>query len=200
MFVTILLYYIKRDTRSRASALWLKNIYIFQKSFNFLSRILPSFKIVKFFFVVCLVKQALFANIQPGFKYVQIKSHNYHFVEPVGAKSPTFSSESMGSIFRKRIGQGFALLCQAQSFPAPIFRQVLPVIVYFIWSMIWIAEPVGFKAPTFSTDARSISFTRTINQSFGLLCQAQAYPAPLFRQVFQIINLYHQTRSSIQAS
>lgn len=47
-----------------------------------------------------------------------------------------------------------------------------------------IAEPVGSKAPTFSTDANSISFTRNVDQSFGLLCQAQAYPAPLFRQVF----------------
>lgn len=46
-----------------------------------------------------------------------------------------------------------------------------------------IAEPVGSKAPTFSTDANSISFTRNVDQSFGLLCQAQAYPAPLFRQV-----------------
>lgn len=53
-------------------------------------------------------------------------------LEPVGAKSPTFSSESMGSIFRKRIGQGFALLCQAQSYPAPIFRQVLLSIFYTI--------------------------------------------------------------------
>ncbi|XP_026315576.1 Down syndrome cell adhesion molecule-like protein Dscam2 isoform X9 [Hyposmocoma kahamanoa] len=44
-----------------------------------------------------------------------------------------------------------------------------------------ITEPVGSKAPTFSTDANSISFTRNVNQSFGLLCQAQAYPAPLFR-------------------
>lgn len=46
-----------------------------------------------------------------------------------------------------------------------------------------IAEPVGSKAPTFSTDANSISFTRNVDQSFGLLCQAQAYPAPIFRQV-----------------
>ena len=30
----------------------------------------------------------------------------------------------MGSIFRKREGQPFTLLCQAQSYPAPVFRQV----------------------------------------------------------------------------
>nr|XP_015838892.1 PREDICTED: Down syndrome cell adhesion molecule isoform X20 [Tribolium castaneum] len=44
-----------------------------------------------------------------------------------------------------------------------------------------ITEPIGFKAPTFQNDATSISYTRTINQSFGLLCQAQAYPVPIFR-------------------
>lgn len=98
----------------------------------------------------------------------------------------------MGSIFRKRIGQSFALLCQAQSYPAPKFRQVIiddiDNLFYFV-----IAEPVGSKAPTFSTDANSISFTRNVGQSFGLLCQAQAYPAPLFRQVsydISIISVY----------
>ncbi|XP_052739503.1 cell adhesion molecule Dscam2 isoform X43 [Bicyclus anynana] len=44
-----------------------------------------------------------------------------------------------------------------------------------------ITEPVGFKAPTFSTDARSSTFVRTVNQSFALLCQAQSFPVPIFR-------------------
>ncbi|XP_046962713.1 Down syndrome cell adhesion molecule-like protein Dscam2 isoform X26 [Vanessa cardui] len=44
-----------------------------------------------------------------------------------------------------------------------------------------ITEPVGSKAPTFSSDSRSSTFIRTVNQSFGLLCQAQAFPVPLFR-------------------
>ncbi|XP_053612829.1 cell adhesion molecule Dscam1 isoform X18 [Plodia interpunctella] len=44
-----------------------------------------------------------------------------------------------------------------------------------------ITEPVGFKAPTFSTDVRSQSFIRNIGQNFGLLCQAQAFPVPIFR-------------------
>lgn len=83
----------------------------------------------------------------------------------------------MGSIFRKRVGQGFALLCQAQSYPAPIFRQVSFVFYFFT------AEPVAFKAPTFSTDARSTTFIRNVGQSFGLLCQAQSFPVPMFRQV-----------------
>ncbi|XP_052841710.1 cell adhesion molecule Dscam2 isoform X38 [Drosophila gunungcola] len=42
--------------------------------------------------------------------------------EPVGAKAPTFSSDSKGSIFERSIDASFALLCQAQAFPVPIIR------------------------------------------------------------------------------
>ncbi|XP_025834462.1 Down syndrome cell adhesion molecule-like protein Dscam2 isoform X25 [Agrilus planipennis] len=46
-----------------------------------------------------------------------------------------------------------------------------------------ITEPVGYKPPTFSNDATSVSytFTRHMGQSFALLCQAQAYPSPIFK-------------------
>lgn len=54
---------------------------------------------------------------------------------------------------------------------------------FFIHVFIFYAEPVGSKAPTFSTDARSSTFIRTIGHSFGLLCQAQAFPIPITRQV-----------------
>ena len=43
------------------------------------------------------------------------------------------------------------------------------------------SEPVGAKAPTFSSDLKSGSFSRREGQSFALLCQAQAHPAPSFR-------------------
>ncbi|XP_061381089.1 cell adhesion molecule Dscam2 isoform X9 [Danaus plexippus] len=42
--------------------------------------------------------------------------------EPVGAKAPSFSSDSKGSIFVREQGQSFALLCQAQGSPVPIYR------------------------------------------------------------------------------
>ncbi|XP_036333535.1 Down syndrome cell adhesion molecule-like protein Dscam2 isoform X43 [Rhagoletis pomonella] len=44
-----------------------------------------------------------------------------------------------------------------------------------------ITEPVGAKAPTFSTDSSSFSYTRAVGQSFALLCQAQAFPVPIIR-------------------
>ncbi|XP_028042148.1 Down syndrome cell adhesion molecule-like protein Dscam2 isoform X3 [Bombyx mandarina] len=44
------------------------------------------------------------------------------YSETVAAKAPSFSTDSKGSIFVRDVGQGFALLCQAQASPVPIFR------------------------------------------------------------------------------
>ncbi|XP_065340864.1 cell adhesion molecule Dscam1 isoform X20 [Cloeon dipterum] len=44
-----------------------------------------------------------------------------------------------------------------------------------------ITEPVGAKAPSFSTDLKSSSFTRSQGSGFGLLCLAQGHPRPTFR-------------------
>lgn len=48
-------------------------------------------------------------------------------------------------------------------------------------SSIVLAEPVGAKVPTFSTDALSQTISRKEGQPFVLLCQAQAFPVPMFR-------------------
>lgn len=42
-------------------------------------------------------------------------------------------------------------------------------------------EPVGLKAPTFSSASEISKFTKKFNQNFALLCEAQAYPVPFFR-------------------
>lgn len=42
-------------------------------------------------------------------------------------------------------------------------------------------EPIGYKAPSLSSNAESITFKHAIGRSFGLLCQAQAFPVPVFR-------------------
>ncbi|XP_045534730.1 Down syndrome cell adhesion molecule-like protein Dscam2 [Papilio machaon] len=44
-----------------------------------------------------------------------------------------------------------------------------------------ITEPVGSKSPTFSNDVQFSGITRKTGQDFALLCQAQAYPVPIFR-------------------
>ncbi|XP_072939083.1 cell adhesion molecule Dscam1 isoform X15 [Epargyreus clarus] len=44
-----------------------------------------------------------------------------------------------------------------------------------------ITEPVGSKSPTFSSDVQFSGIIRKTGQDFSLLCQAQAFPVPLFR-------------------
>ncbi|KRF98066.1 uncharacterized protein Dwil_GK22019, isoform AC [Drosophila willistoni] len=44
-----------------------------------------------------------------------------------------------------------------------------------------ITEPIGARAPTFSSDSKGSIFERSINSSFALLCLAQAYPVPFMR-------------------
>ncbi|XP_043478443.1 Down syndrome cell adhesion molecule-like protein Dscam2 isoform X34 [Leptopilina heterotoma] len=44
-----------------------------------------------------------------------------------------------------------------------------------------ITEPVGVKAPKFSTDDRVNSFLRSMRESITLRCPAQGYPVPSFR-------------------
>nr|CAI5827598.1 unnamed protein product [Callosobruchus analis] len=49
-------------------------------------------------------------------------SHLYVLTEPIGSKTPTFSSDSKTSSFVRPEGKGFAVLCQAQGLPTPTFR------------------------------------------------------------------------------
>lgn len=42
--------------------------------------------------------------------------------EPVGAKAPTFASDTKVLSFVRPSGLGFGLLCQAQGLPVPAFR------------------------------------------------------------------------------
>ncbi|XP_048480585.1 Down syndrome cell adhesion molecule-like protein Dscam2 isoform X25 [Plutella xylostella] len=44
-----------------------------------------------------------------------------------------------------------------------------------------ITEPIGSKAPTFSTEFKSTTLTKPADQPIVLLCQAQAHPHPIFK-------------------
>ncbi|XP_052739502.1 cell adhesion molecule Dscam2 isoform X42 [Bicyclus anynana] len=44
-----------------------------------------------------------------------------------------------------------------------------------------ITEPVGSKSPAFNSDVQLSAITRKTAQDFALLCQAQAFPIPIFR-------------------
>nr|XP_017031897.1 Down syndrome cell adhesion molecule-like protein Dscam2 isoform X3 [Drosophila kikkawai] len=106
--------------------------------------------------------------------------------EPIGARAPTFSTDSNSFSYTRPVGQSFALLCQAQAYPVPIMRlgnftSIQAVFLHSTSHIQLFTEPIGARAPTFSTDSNIFSYTRPVGHSFALLCQAQAYPVPLMR-------------------
>lgn len=67
-----------------------------------------------------------------NFELIRVLNMRFKFIfflsrqrtEPVGSKSPTFSSDSKGSIFVRHEHSSFAMLCKAQAFPVPLIRYV----------------------------------------------------------------------------
>lgn len=54
-------------------------------------------------------------------------------------------------------------------------------IIFIIFSNTLSPEPVGSKAPTFSSEYKSFTVVRHLADDMALLCQAQAFPVPRFR-------------------
>lgn len=52
--------------------------------------------------------------------------------------------------------------------------EIILIYYYFI-------EPLGAKAPGFSSSSKSSTFFEEQGHDLVLLCQAQAYPVPFFR-------------------
>lgn len=46
----------------------------------------------------------------------------YLFLDPVGIKSPAFSSDLKGTIFTRHANSDIVLLCQSQGYPVPEYR------------------------------------------------------------------------------
>ncbi|KOB76283.1 Dscam [Operophtera brumata] len=115
---------------------------------------------------------------------VQLKLTQPRPSEPIGSKSPSFSSISKLAWFEIHAGPDFALTCPAQGFPVPAFSPRFPsaIIQVNVMNLLFdIVEPVGSKSPTFSNDVQFSGITRRTGQDFALLCQAQAFPVPIFR-------------------
>ncbi|KAL7294790.1 hypothetical protein TKK_0011722 [Trichogramma kaykai] len=92
--------------------------------------------------------------------------------EPVGSKSPSVMGDTKRWM-RAKGGQTFEIPCQAQGHPVPAFSYLLYPVTRQFRSMKKFLEPIGVKAPNFSTDDRSSSFIRAINESLTLQCPAQ---------------------------
>ncbi|CAF4862530.1 unnamed protein product [Pieris macdunnoughi] len=100
----------------------------------------------------------------------------YQYSEPIGFKSPTFSNDVQFSGITRRTSQDFALLCQAQAFPVPIFR-LKPTLLPF-------SKPTNKIAPR-SDKSRKFEggeiFVVSLESSVYLTCEVAGYPPPIFR-------------------
>ncbi|KAI8422223.1 hypothetical protein MSG28_006118 [Choristoneura fumiferana] len=130
--------------------------------------------------------------------------------EPVGLKAPTFSMDFKMAWYVKDVEQGFALLCPAQGYPAPLFRarwiqnplaqsplrfrttsNSLGSLVELVKISLYCAkrkrflsqysEPITARAPAFQTTAASFNYEIEASSVGSMLCQAQGYPKPVFR-------------------
>lgn len=85
-----------------------------------------------------------------NFELIRVLNMRFKFIfflsrqrtEPVGSKSPTFSSDSKGSIFVRHEHSSFAMLCQAQAFPVPLIRYVSSTNGLHSFPTIMITTPV----------------------------------------------------------
>lgn len=97
--------------------------------------------------------------------------HVSPFTEPVGARTPKFSTNDKSSSFIINSGEGFGLLCLAQGFPVPTFRYV-PVVLH---TMQWVLPIVLFSGLHLS----SLRFF------FFFLLNALVYSGLLIFSIFQ---------------
>lgn len=68
-------------------------------------------------------------TLSPTFGFIVLKMSIYVvfffsnlYIEPVGFKSPTLSSDFEGTRLRKSSKNAIVLLCQSQGYPVPEFR------------------------------------------------------------------------------
>ncbi|KAK0078990.1 hypothetical protein PV325_001871 [Microctonus aethiopoides] len=105
---------------------------------------------------------------------------------PVGLKAPKFSSENSLSAWTKRAGSQITLECNAQGSPAPKARELILISIFDCEPC---PEPVGLKAPKFSSDLSFSGYARRKGVDISLQCNAQGSPAPIARYHMRIFTV-----------
>lgn len=62
------------------------------------------------------------------------------------------------------------------------------IIGNFLWRLLDLSDPAGRVAPKFPKSAKINSFDVSVETELSLLCDAQAFPAPVFRSVLEKFN------------
>lgn len=95
----------------------------------------------------------------------------FNVLEPIGYKSPSFSSVSKLASFDIQAKKSFALTCPAQAYPVPIFRWAWLTILFNVTEF---SEPIGSKSPTFYTDDSMVC--EKYRRKFGITLSSAGTP------------------------
>lgn len=120
-------------------------------------------------------------------------------IEPIGSKAPTFSSDSMGSIFRRNRHTNFALLCQAQAYPVPITRLVYCITIPLkvpknIWDGVYIQMTQKIKHTKCATQIANIKPIASLVMAVELIITL-TFPAFPVRQNPSVPNRQRSRRN-----
>uniref|UniRef100_A0A1B0AGE9 Uncharacterized protein n=1 Tax=Glossina pallidipes TaxID=7398 RepID=A0A1B0AGE9_GLOPL len=118
----------------------------------------------------------------PRLYFVQGKLIQCLDLEPMGSVAPKINANDELTMVRSRLQQNVTLLCPAQSYPVPVFRQFkkgnLSLKQYFLYNVL---EPVDIAGPRLTSGDKTRIVDEMLNGSITLLCPSQAYPVPIFR-------------------
>ncbi|KAF7418155.1 hypothetical protein HZH68_000808 [Vespula germanica] len=124
-----------------------------------------------------------------------------NLLEPVGSKAPTLTGGDVKGVWmEKGTNSSVVLQCPAQAYPVPSFRtcwrqstsidgqcswrndeQPSRLISRVVLSSSGLSQPVGSKAPTFTSELRGGWLKKRANSNTVLTCPAQGHPVPMFR-------------------
>ncbi|KAL2741315.1 Down syndrome cell adhesion molecule-like protein Dscam2 [Vespula maculifrons] len=125
-----------------------------------------------------------------------------NLLEPVGSKAPTLTGGDVKGVWmEKGTNSSVVLQCPAQAYPVPSFRtcwrqstsidgqcswrydeQPSRLISRVVLSSSGLSQPVGSKAPTFTSELRGGWLKKRANSNTVLTCPAQGHPVPMFRE------------------
>ncbi|KAK9746051.1 hypothetical protein QE152_g6348 [Popillia japonica] len=115
-----------------------------------------------------------------------------HLLEPLGKVRPNIPS--FPTVYSAKSAANVTLLCPAQAYPKPSYRyfpsylvcpaQAYPKPSYRYFPSYLVCsgkEPVGLRGPRLLADVKSTTIEKPTRNGLSLLCQAQAFPMPIFR-------------------
>ncbi|KAJ8982888.1 hypothetical protein NQ317_004318 [Molorchus minor] len=99
-------------------------------------------------------------------------------------ESASFFIRIQNILHREIYWEAICIAVPCPGLPCSHFQVIRILFVKLTGVGFFPVEPIGSRAPTFSSDSKSSTFIREVGRHFALLCQAQGLPVPFFRVSF----------------